>query len=135
MDFNIDRIFKNEYSHLFVAGGSIEDCDFVTVGLNQFTIDFINENKREYEFKRNGGRIPQGPYTNLMFFQLNKIRENIMFKKYVDAIDKSEMIYRRRWGDLPLWGDAIYYIFGEDTMKIDNAITYYHLSYYGAKIN
>ena len=128
VDFNIDRLLNDESSHLFIAGGTIEDCDFVTIGLNQFSINFINNNN-DYDFKRSNSRLPVGPYTNLMLFKLNKIRENIMFKKYVDSIDKSEMIYKRRWGDLPLWGDVIYYIFGEDTMLIDNTIKYYHDSY------
>jgi len=44
------------------------------------------------------------------------------------------MIYERRWGDLPLWGEVIYYIFGEETMKVDNNIMYYHGSHF-SKIN
>jgi len=134
MNSNIDRILKNDGSHLFISGKTVFDDTFVTVGLNQFSMDFINNNKSDYNFKSFNRKGPSGPYTNLMFIQLNKVRENIFFKRYVDAIDKSEMIYKRRWGDLPLWGEAIYYIFGEETMKLDRSILYYHLSH-NEKVN
>jgi hypothetical protein len=39
------------------------------------------------------------------------------------------MIYRRRWGDLPLWGEVIYYIFGSELLKIDKDIKYFHGSH------
>jgi len=128
VEFDIDNLlFNSQLSHLFIAGGTIEDCDFVTVGLNQFSLDFLN---RHCIFDRHfNRRLPVGPFTNLMLFRINIIRENTVFKKYVEAVDKSEMIYRRRWGDLPLWGEAIHYIFGEETMKIDTGIKYYHASY------
>lgn len=129
VDFSIDDVLLDSSSNLFIAGGTIEDCDFVTWGLNQFSLDFVVRNRAEYEFKGVGGRLPVGPCTNLMLFRLNRIREVPMFRQYVDEIDKSEMIYRRRWGDLPLWGEAIHYIFGEDTFKIDRAIKYYHASH------
>lgn len=128
VDFSIDDLlFNSSTSHLFISGGTIEDCDFVTIGLNQFSIDFLNRNWIfDRQFNR---RLPVGPFTNLMLFRLNQIRTNAIFKTYVDAVGRSEMIYRRRWGDLPLWGEAIFYIFGEDTMKIDTGIKYYHASY------
>jgi len=131
VDFSIDDVFFGEgtSSHLFIAGGTIEDCDFVTWGLNPFSLDFVARNQVEYEFKGVGGRLPVGPCTNLMLFRLKQIREVPVFRQYVDTVDRSEMIYRRRWGDLPLWGEAIYYIFGEDTMKIDTRIKYYHASH------
>jgi len=157
VDFSIDDVFFGEgaSSHLFIAGGTIEDCDFVTWGLNPFSLDFIgftdfeegskseifrrcdagasneniDRNRTEYEFKGVGGRLPVGPCTNLMLFRLKQIREVPLFFKYVEEVDESEMIYRRRWGDLPLWGEAIYYIFGEDTFQIDTRIKYYHASH------
>ena len=49
-------------------------------------------------------------------------------------IDASGMIYKRRWGDLPLWGEAIYYIFGDDTLIIDTDIKYFHESHH-ANVN
>jgi hypothetical protein len=128
VDFSIDDVFFGEgaSSRLFIAGGTIEDCDFVTCGLNQFSLDFMNWHQLS---KGKGGLLPVGPCTNLMLFRLNKIREVPVFFQYVEEVDESEMIYRRRWGDLPLWGDAIYYIFGEDTFKIDTRIKYYHASH------
>jgi hypothetical protein len=128
VDFSIDDVFFGEgaSSRLFIAGGTIEDCDFVTWGLNPFSLDFMNWHQFS---KGKGGRLPVGPCTNLMLFRLNKIREVPLFFQYVEEVDESEMIYRRRWGDLPLWGEAIYYIFGEDTFQIDTRIKYYHASH------
>jgi hypothetical protein len=60
---------------------------------------------------------------------LNKIHTNEAFQKYKNEVDGSEMIYKRRWGDLPLWGEAIYYIFGDDSLCTDNSIRYFHESH------
>ena len=52
-----------------------------------------------------------------------------MFEKYRIEIDTNHLIYKKRWGDLPLWGEIIYYIFGDETMKIDKDIKYFHGSH------
>jgi hypothetical protein len=130
VDFNLDRVFLNLNKCYFITGDTCQDCDFVTVGLNQFSLDFVDKNKHEFIFKSFSPNWPQGPYTNMFAISLNVIKDNEIFKKYVDAIDESKMIYRRRWGDLPLWGDAILYIFGMETLKIDKTLKYYHGSHY-----
>uniref|UniRef100_A0A6C0JJR3 Glycosyltransferase n=1 Tax=viral metagenome TaxID=1070528 RepID=A0A6C0JJR3_9ZZZZ len=132
IDCSIDDIFLKLVSgNLFVVGTYSHDEHFVTRGLNDFSIQFmnhysINVNGENYKFNR---RDPSGPYTNLFGISL-KIRNNDLFRKYVKEVDISNKIYERRWGDLPLWGEVIDYIFGKDTLLIDKTIKYYHDSHH-----
>jgi hypothetical protein len=126
---NIDNIFLQLDEYVFVCGSVSGDCEDVTQGLNKFSLDFLKEHENEFVFKKNNAKDPLGPYTNLIGFSLDKIRNNDVFQKYRNSIDKSDMIYKRRWGDLPLWGEVIYYIFGNDSLKIDNTIKYFHGSH------
>jgi hypothetical protein len=129
IDSNIDEIFLKLDKHLFICGSYSRDCNFVTKGLNQHSLEFLNENKEKYTFKNTSPKNPDGPYTNLIGFSLDKINNNDMFHKYKIKTDNSDMIYKQRWGDLPLWGEVIYYIFGIDTIKIDKTIKYFHESH------
>ena len=120
------NIFTQLDTSTFVSATVFPDQEFVTVGLNEFSLNFVNKHKLPLHSNK---REPHGPYTNLIGFNLKKIRENVFFQVYLNEIDASEKIYERRWGDLPLWGEVIYYIFGENTMKIDKTITYFHQSH------
>jgi hypothetical protein len=134
VDFNIDKILSCLDTSLFVAGGDCRDDEFVTKGLNNFSLEFINEHKNTYAFKQNGTKHPRGPFTHTMGFAIGKIRNYDIFHKYRFAVDASNMIYERRWGDLPLWGEVIYYIFGSETIHIDRSMRYFHGSH-GASVN
>ena len=57
------------------------------------------------------------------------IRENQILKKYIEEVEKSNRIYSHRWGDLPLWGEAIDYIFGRNSISILESLKYYHESH------
>ena len=46
-----------------------------------------------------------GPYTNIILFNLKKIRENNLIFEYLEE-KNSNNIYRYRWGDLPIWGES-----------------------------
>jgi hypothetical protein len=129
IESNIDNIFSELDKNIFICGMLDMDQDFVTKGLNEFSQYFLNKNRNNFNFKKEGKKSPDGPYTNLIGFSLDKIRETEIFEKYRYAIEKSDMIYKRRWGDLPLWGEVIYYIFGEETMKVDKTIKYFHGSH------
>ena len=126
---NIDYIFSQLSIYFLVSGVYQSDLDFVTVGLNKFTLDFINKNSDNYEFKKKEETPPGGPYTNLFGISLIELRKNNMLFKYIEEIELSDMIYKRRWGDLPLWGDAIAYIIGNDKLYFDKNLKYYHLSH------
>jgi hypothetical protein len=125
--FNIDKILLELKNNLFITGRIESEADFVTKGLNNFTIDFIYNHK--YDYKKYDTKKPYGPYTNLIGFNLSKLRSYDILKKYIAEIDKNNYIYKYRWGDLPLWGEVIYYIFGIETCKIDKTIKYYHESH------
>lgn len=129
IDSNIDRIFEQLDKHIFVCGKTSIDKEFVTKGLNTFSLDFCKKHKDEFSFFKNDAKSPGGPYTNLTGYSLDIIRKNEIFQKYRTDVDQSNMIYKRRWGDLPLWGEVIYYIFGNDSLKIDNTIKYFHESH------
>ena len=126
---SIDEIFSHLDKYTFITGLVDSDSDFVTEGLNKFSLDFLDKYKEDYFFTSNGSKKPGGPYTNVIGFALEKIRNNDLFQKYRIAVDESNMIYERRWGDLPLWGEVIYYIFGVDSMKVDSSIKYFHGSH------
>jgi hypothetical protein len=129
IETNIDNIFSQLDDSIFICGLVENDEDHVTIGLNKFSLDFIKKYKNEYSFKKFNCKKSYGPYTNLFAISLDKVRNHNMFIKYRNEVEKSEMIYKRRWGDLPLWGEVIYYIFGEDTLIVDETIKYYHKSH------
>lgn len=121
---SVDDIFSNLHDYTLVSGKVATDAEFVTKGMNEFTLAFMNQ-----DFKQHVSKSPGGPYTNLMALSLGAIREHVQFQKYVKAVDDSNYIYERRWGDLPLWGEAIHYLLGEETMLIDKSIRYFHESH------
>lgn len=129
IESNIDNIFLKLDEYIFICGKETNDEAYVTKGLNQFSIFFMKKHNNNFTFKTNDVKFPSGPYTNLIGFSLDQIRNNEAFQKYKTDIDNSNMIYKRRWGDLPLWGEVIYYIFGNETLKIDNTIKYFHGSH------
>jgi hypothetical protein len=129
IDFNIDKIFLKLDACFCIAGVTSIDYDFVTKGLNDFTISFINKYNHIFTFKKSDTKGPDGPFTNIFGLSLNKIRENEILKKYIIDVDESNMIYKRRWGDLPLWGEVIYYILGSEELLIDKDIKYFHESH------
>jgi hypothetical protein len=117
---NIDNIFDELKNNVCVYGEWSADNDNVTKGLNNFSLENIKTDK--------GPKSPSGPYTNLVGFNLDKIRANNELKEYIEKVDNSNNIYIYRWGDLPLWGEALYYLFDKDDYK-RLPIKYYHGSH------
>ena len=78
----------------------------VTKGLNKFTVDFLKSNNKIVKPKK-----CNGPYTNIIGFNLNLLRCHKLLNKYIKEVYKSNQIYISRWGDLPLWGDVLFYLF------------------------
>jgi hypothetical protein len=44
------------------------------------------------------------PYTNVMYLDLDWLRNQTQILGYMKAVEASQCIYSNRWGDLPLWG-------------------------------
>ena len=129
IEFRPETVLESLDEHIFIVPQMTYDHEFVTIGLNTFSLEFIRENRKEYAFKSWESKPPFGPYTNVFGISLKEVRENKMFQKYMNEVDKRGMIYKRRWGDLPLWGEVIYYIFGMETCFQEKQINYYHQSH------
>jgi hypothetical protein len=131
IDFNIDNIFYLLNDKVAIYGHWERDCEFVTNGLNNFTINFLNNNNIT---NNNISRIISGPYTNIISFNLEKLRQNEILFKYINEIDKSNNIYIWRWGDLPLWGEVLSYFYNKEDHLLTKYIKYYHKSH-NRKVN
>ena len=131
MESSIDSIIhkmKDPSSTASIWSGMSDiDKDFVCYGLNQFTLQFMKENTTNNPPVK---YPPSGPYTNFLGLRLDRIRNNRLLMMYIEEISKSNYIYLYRWGDLPLWGEAITYILGNDSLVIDKEIRYYHGTHY-----
>ena len=103
------------------------DSHKVTKGLNEFTIDFLKNNNRFVKKK-----VCNGPFTNIIGLNLNLLRCHKLLNKYIEEVYKSNQIYISRWGDLPLWGDVLFYFFKKNhNLKIKD-LKYIHAE---SKIN
>jgi len=122
IDFNIDEVFSLLRDKLLVAGTIDRDDEYVTHGLNDFTLQFL----RQHNFRDLKPKLPSGPYTNIFALNLLRVRSNVLLQKYMEAIDKSNNIYIYRWGDLPLWGESMHYIFSPNDVLITPKIKYFH---------
>ena len=100
----------------------MEDVDFVVIDLNKTTLEFLPHDTL-------GIKDPAGPYTNVFALNLQNIRTHQQLSEYIKIIEDSGNIYRNRWGDLPLWGEAIHYLFGMKSVLIDTNIRYLHESH------
>lgn len=121
-DYN--RVFELLDKKSVVYGNWANDDAFVTKGLNDFTQRFMIE--KNIKIKR---RSPSGPYTNVLGLNLHELRKNILLKEYIYSIKKSNNIYNHRWGDLPLWGEALTYMFPDISHICSNQLQYYHGSH------
>jgi hypothetical protein len=120
VDSSIDNIFyklENVVSIFAKMGG---DWEFVTKNMNNLTKTFLNTSE---------SKGPGGPSTNLIGFNLNKLRNNHLFFEYIEKVKESQGIYIYRWGDMPLWGEVLEYFYTPNDYIIDQDIKYYHGSH------
>jgi len=122
IDFNLDEIFELCKNKIIISGIPHYDEEYLTFGLNKFTLDFLEKNGIENK----NTKSPDGPYTNMCAFNLIKIRNNDLLKKYIECVDKSNNIYVYRWGDLPLWGEVLHYFYNESDYLYSDKIKYFH---------
>lgn len=130
IEFNIDSVFSQleREDCLFVAGIVTVCLPSMTVGLNDFTLQFM-ETTGYHRHPPLHPKPASGPYTNVFGIDLRFVRHHPLLVDYIDQVDRGDYIYSRRWGDLPLWGEAIHYIFGPDSLYLDNNLCYYHGSH------
>ena len=123
IDFQIDDMFASLKKCNFIYGKWQNDDEFVTTGLNEATCEFLGNNST----KRMGSKSPSGPYTGVFAMNLRSIRDSLLLRQYVQFIDDTSMIYGNRWGDVALWGEVIFYIFGMNTAE-SQRVRYYNVS-------
>ena len=126
INFNIDKVFNLLNSKVAVYGKWENDADFVTKGLNNFTLNFLQKNIPDKLFNITN---PSGPYTNIIGLNLSILRQNIILTKYIEQIKYSDCIYIYRWGDLPLWGEVLKYLYNSTDHLLINDIKYFHKSH------
>lgn len=124
--FNIDKVFDKLHNKVSIFGMWSEDVDYVTHNLNKFTLEFICKHTTINNVKEH---LPSGPYTNVIGLNLNLLRTNDVLHKYIKNISDSNNIYIYRWGDLPLWGEVLYYFYNENNYLLDEDIKYFHGSH------
>jgi hypothetical protein len=122
--FDLSALWILLKDKLMISGASEDDEDYVTYGLNQFTLDFLARNQL-----RGIPKVPGGPYTNLAGFNLIKIRENRLIQDYIREVEKHNGIYIYRWGDMPLWGEILYYFCDPSDYLETDLIRYKHHSH------
>uniref|UniRef100_A0A6C0D884 Uncharacterized protein n=1 Tax=viral metagenome TaxID=1070528 RepID=A0A6C0D884_9ZZZZ len=136
IDFNIPELFFVLQNKSVVYGEWTRDKDFVTYGLNNYTKKFIGEHIHKNANKPIFNHIPSGPYTNVFGLNLKILRENRLIQNYIQKIKDSNFIYIFRWGDLPLWGEALFYFCDPEQYYRFEKIKYFHGShnyYVGSK--
>ena len=131
INFSIDSIFLilNWQNKVAVFGNWVRDQEFVTTNLNTFTMQFLKENA----LNQNNDLIIQshrasGPYTNVLGLNLTLLKQNVLLQKYIAKVKESDNIYKYRWGDLPLWGEALFYFYNPASYSKLN-ISYFHGSH------
>lgn len=119
---NILDMFSFIENKVCCYGSWQNDCNIATVGLGNFTIQYFKErlNKEIKPF------VQGGPYTNVFGLNLELLRENKELHDFIKAIYDSNNIYIHRWGDLPLWGIVLRFLYIEEDYVLSDTIKYFH---------
>lgn len=125
ISFNIDKIFKLLEQKVCIYGKWIKDDVFVTLGL----LDYLN--KYFDLFNHSELKEASGPYTNVVGFNLVKLRDNKKLFNFIEKLNDDKLIFINRWGDLPLWGGLLRILFSKDEYEEENLISYFHTSHGG----
>jgi hypothetical protein len=128
INFKPDKVFESLQQSSIISGLYEKDDAFVTKGMNDYTRKFISETNK-VNIDTVDIKLPGGPYTNIVGFNLAYLRGIPLLHEYIESIKGSNKIYQQRWGDLPLWGEAIHYIVGKSSLSIDKTIQYFHGSH------
>jgi hypothetical protein len=124
IQFPLDPVFEKMRTSItvwIITAMCQDDPDYVTQGLNAFT--------RAHTGSTTVKDPASGPYTNFIVWKMPPLRNHVGLQSYIRAVDESDNIYRYRWGDLPLWGEAIDYILGKQCLYVDTHLPYYHGSH------
>ncbi len=129
IDFDPVMVFGKLVDKVSVYGFWDKDLEYVTQGMNDFTMRFLKESNKSTELIECDKKSPSGPYTNIIGLNLKKLRENELLQEYIAKVDESDCIYKYRWGDLPLWGEVLHYFYKKEDHMLNNKIKYFHKSH------
>jgi hypothetical protein len=121
---NPNNVFNHLKNNVVVFAKLQSDAAFVTKGLNDFTKHFFANRRKTIP-----SASPRGPYTNVIGFNMPLLRNNSILKEYIHDVEKSNNIYIYRWGDLPLWGEVLRYMYSVNQYIEDKTIRYFHGSH------
>ena len=116
---DLDHIFDALDEKVCVYGKWCGDDWFNVYGLSDFCKKIFPDKPRQEI---------GGPYTNLVAWDLNKVRENDTVKYFIEKVNESQGIYVYRWGDHMLWGEALHYGVDKSDHEELESIRYYHAS-------
>lgn len=134
--FSIDKAFEEIISNKenpFFYGTTFGEPGWIVKNMNATTLDFMKKKGLNAKSRR-----AVGPLTCIFGLNLPIIREKMdILNEFFDHIDKSEGIYQYRWGDLPLWGEMMFYFFDIECLTekyIKRWMLWYHKSH-GKTVN
>jgi hypothetical protein len=125
---HIPEIFHMLQDKTAIYGAWTKDKPFVTQGLNQFTRMFLQDQLKT-DISMIPPHNPSGPYTNVFALHLPSLRENQLLQEYIKQVEASNHIYIFRWGDLPLWGETLFYMCDPTSYCKTDKIKYFHGSH------
>ena len=126
-----DCMMYSDYRHIFeeldehivcVYGNWAGDCPNVTRGLNNFIINFL----KTHDIKASS-KSPSGPSTCVMGFNIKELKKNEVLKNLTQSKELTDNVFIYRWGDAPLWGDVLHYLFNGKHKTCN--LHYYHGSH------
>lgn len=136
VNFNLLDAFKTLENKVACYGTWVRDDPACVKGLINFNINYFKKHNLPMKSSINQNSIDKfcstwnskisGPYTNLFGLNLRKLRLNEKLKNYIETVKFSDYIYIYRWGDLPLWGTVLEFLYSSnDHIKL-KSMKYIH---------
>lgn len=103
VEFPIPQGFALLRDRLAIFGKWAVEPSFVVDGLSAYVSAFL----KEQPSLRPPSKI-RGPYSNVLFLNVQRLREIPLVMDFVQSfrVNQGALIYKNRWGDLPLWGQV-----------------------------
>lgn len=137
INFKILKMFKTLENKVACYGAWVRDDPACVKGMVNFNIKYFKKHNLPMKSSINRNYIDRfssawwtskvsGPYTNLLGLNLRKLRQNENLKKYIETVKFSDYIYIYRWGDLPLWGTVLQFLYSSDDHIKLKSMRYIH---------
>lgn len=127
---NIDKIFEILDEKIFYSAKIIKERK--VRDLNRIVHKFVLDNGKTDSLYTN---VCYGPYTNFMAINLEKIRQNILFMKFINFLKETELVHTHAFGDLAIWGTILHYILDSSDYHTSKRFNDYRMHYSHASHN